>query len=387
MVRHLIRSCWRRRRANALLAAEIGGAFLVLSLLATAAWQLATSWRRPLGFDPRDSWVAIAQSREGGVTAEDLARAARSFEHVLVAATSSSVPYESGEDSWHFQGPTGLIDAEFATVSDEALEAWGLSIVDGRWFREGDDALGWIPVVVDRDFARALRPDGRVVGETLPGRADAAEQRRIIGVISDFRRRGEASERRPFLLLRAGRGAPVAATYLVLKMRPGTPATVEPHLLRHLDAALPGLEVTLRRVEDSRRQSMREVLVALGGAGILAGFLVAMVALGLVGVLWQNVARRTREIGLHRALGAAPADIRRLVLGEAAVIASAAILGGLVVMLQIALFSLLPGIEPASHVLGVATAGLAMLALVAACSLPPAMQAMRVTPADALRQE
>ena len=39
--------------------------------------------------------------------------------------------------------------------------------------------------------------------------------------------------------------------------------------------------------------------------GLVAGFLMVMVGLGLIGVLWQNVTQRTREIGLRRATGAA----------------------------------------------------------------------------------
>ena len=38
--------------------------------------------------------------------------------------------------------------------------------------------------------------------------------------------------------------------------------------------------------------------------GLVAGFLMLMVALGLLGVLWQNVTQRTREMGLRRAKGA-----------------------------------------------------------------------------------
>ena len=43
-----------------------------------------------------------------------------------------------------------------------------------------------------------------------------------------------------------------------------------------------------------------------------------MVALGLSGVVWQNVTQRTAEIGLRRAKGARIGDIHRQILGELA---------------------------------------------------------------------
>ena len=56
------------------------------------------------------------------------------------------------------------------------------------------------------------------------------------------------------------------------------------------------------------------VVAVLVGVGlVISAFLILMVALGLTGVMWQNVTRRTREIGLRRALGARTTDVMRSV--------------------------------------------------------------------------
>jgi putative ABC transport system permease protein len=50
--------------------------------------------------------------------------------------------------------------------------------------------------------------------------------------------------------------------------------------------------------------------------GVVAAFLLADGGFGLVGVLWQNVVRRTRELGLRRAAGATRGDVRRQISME-----------------------------------------------------------------------
>ena len=59
-------------------------------------------------------------------------------------------------------------------------------------------------------------------------------------------------------------------------------------------------------------------LTPLAIMGMVAGFLLLMVALGLSGVLWQNVTQRIRELGLRRAKGADRARIKRQIFMEIA---------------------------------------------------------------------
>ena len=76
------------------------------------------------------------------------------------------------------------------------------------------------------------------------------------------------------------------------------------------------MDVRAARPRGPARESFRSRLVPLALGATIAGFLMLMVALGLIGVLWQNVTRRTREIGLRRAAGASHGDIRRQVIME-----------------------------------------------------------------------
>jgi putative ABC transport system permease protein len=124
---------------------------------------------------------------------------------------------------------------------------------------------------------------------------------------------------------------------------------------------------------------------------LLASFAAAALALaavGIYGVMSYSVARRRGEIGIRMALGARPADVLRLVMGEAAgVSAAGAVLGLLAALALTRLMSgLLYGVaatDPATFVL--VSLLLALVALVA--TYLPARRAVRIDPLAALRSE
>jgi len=122
--------------------------------------------------------------------------------------------------------------------------------------------------------------------------------------------------------------------------------------------------------------------------GAFASIALLLAAVGIYGVMAHAVARRTREIGVRMALGAARGDILRLVVGHGMRLAAAGItlgIGGalaLTRLLRAQLFGVAPT-DPATFVC--VTLGLAAVAL-AACWLP-ARRATRVEPLSALRAE
>jgi putative ABC transport system permease protein len=121
---------------------------------------------------------------------------------------------------------------------------------------------------------------------------------------------------------------------------------------------------------------------------LFSGVALVLAAIGTYGVMAYSVTRRTREIGVRIALGARPADVLRMVLGQGGRLVAVAIVIGLAGaiaggrLLASQLFEV-SATDPRTLAAGAAT--LSAFALLA-CYLP-ARRAMRVEPLVALREE
>jgi hypothetical protein len=142
---------------------------------------------------------------------------------------------------------------------------------------------------------------------------------------------------------------------------------------------------TLRAFRDAGLGQERLSAALLSGLSILAALIAAI---GLYGVMAFTVARRTREIGVRVALGAAAGDILRGVMVEALAMVGAGLAAGFVAAALLArlIANLLYGISAADPATYAATA--AVLAAVGAiAAFVPARRASRVDPVVALRTE
>ena len=122
-----------------------------------------------------------------------------------------------------------------------------------------------------------------------------------------------------------------------------------------------------------------------GAFGLVA---LTLAAIGLGGLLAYAVARRTNEIGVRMALGAAAGDVIRMVLRDSLWMVGAGILIGLPCayaigrVLKTALFRLEP-LDPRTAALSF----FALLAVAIVAAWVPARRAARIDPMTALREE
>ena len=204
-------------------------------------------------------------------------------------------------------------------VTDQYRDVIDLKLVSGRWFSREDDGVSWDPVILNLQLAHDMFGSANPVGQAFrrdpePGDKDMSpedrervgREMRVIGIIEDFRQHGELSRPEPFMFRRMRLDDPTkgAPRELLLKVRPGTTADFEETLVKKMQAAAHDWSFEVQETAALRRQNLRNYLIPLASIAVVAGFLLVMVALGLTGVLWQNVTQRTREIGLRRAKGA-----------------------------------------------------------------------------------
>jgi ABC-type antimicrobial peptide transport system permease subunit len=132
-------------------------------------------------------------------------------------------------------------------------------------------------------------------------------------------------------------------------------------------------------------QRERSLATLLAGFGVLA---LALALVGLYGVLSYSVTRRTAEIGIRMAVGAAPGQLRWMILGESLVPVLCGVGAGLALtwwfseLLAKLVFKVEP-LDPWS--IGAAVA--ILLAGAAVAAWLPAYRASRVSPVTALRYE
>jgi len=280
------------------------------------------------------------------------------------------------------------------------FETIGVPIVKGRDFSE-DDLRAGVPrvVIVNEAFVREIlkgrEPLGTGHGITyrLGGPRRASEPVNIIGVVRDSRFPGLRDAAPPtvyqtFLQASTGFGQ------MVLHVRAsGDSAAIVravTDLVRAIERDVPMADVhTL--ADEVNAALARERLVATL-AGIFGLVALALISVGLYGLMAFTVSRRTSEIGIRVALGATRSSVRWLVGRQALGIVGAGLAVGIPAawitgrLAARQLSSLLYGVtstDPAT--MGVAAA---VLVVVAACaSLLPARRAVRIDPVVALRNE
>jgi putative ABC transport system permease protein len=399
MIRHLFKLVWHRKRANALVMIEIFFSFLVVFAVVTTAASLLVSWNRPLGFSYGNVWVISADNSGGELeqgAVDDpmrdsmarVIREAKSFPQIVDVGASDTPPYTNSQSVGVWRRNGRNVEMRRDLVTDGFSSVVGLKLLRGRWFVPEDDAVNYRPVVIDSDLASAFFGNDDPIGKKFD--EDGNREDRVVGVIAPYRKDGEMSGRgvnmvffRKSMTIPNGR----VPHELLVRVRPGTPAEFELALTNRLHAVAPGLSFRVQRMDRMRELFLRFRLMPLLLGGIVALFLIAMVALGLTGVLWQTVTRRTREIGVRRALGASGIGVRRQILGEVALLATLAVIAGVAIVVQLPLIGVFAFVQPAVFVFGIFAALLVIYAITLTCGVYPAWLASRVAPSEALRYE
>ena len=400
MIRHMLKLAWHRKRSNALLLVEIVASFLVVFGVGAAVLYFGSNWARPLGYDWRDVWsVRITDERNSQSTEPDAdARLAarlldevRALPGIVAAAGMDSPPYVDWTNISNFMIDGRLVEFMSSGATADVDRVLGLRVIAGRWFTHEDDAPPWRPVVIDRDLALEFYGTIECVGRPIPETGDdPAGEQRVVGVVEEFRKDGEWAPPGNFLfgyISDRAKSGPSRTDALIVRVQPGSGIDLEEAVVARLRSIAPQWSFDVRPLEQLRSTQFWMVCTPLLVFAIVAAFLLLMVGMGLIGVLWQNVARRTRELGLRRAMGATRMGICRQVLAELLLVIAMGLLVGTVLVAQLplfAIFDLLPtGIVWGAALLAVVT----ILGLGLGAGLYPSWTTTRIHPARALHHD
>jgi len=396
MLRHLLKLTWKRKSRHLMLSLEILLAFAVVFGIAAFALRYLQLYREPTGFDGTDAWsvaIVAGDSKASAIPADvydTLRRNLKALPEVREVGFVSYSPYTNSTWTNTYKSPqTGAeVLTNILEASDGVAAALAIPVVRGRWFSAADEGSPVVPAVMNRRLAAAMFPGQDALGRQFTDK-DSKRTIKVVGIVDEFRHRSPLMVPVNFIMTRF---APLAGESrvrtIVLKVAPGTPRGFEASLNRQLKLVRNDWSYTISPLASMRASQMKELLIPLAVLGVIAAFMLAMVAFGLFGVLWQNTARRIPEIGLRRAIGARAGDIYRQIVAEQLLLSSVAIALGLVLLVQLPLTGALGQMMNWPVFLGAAGLSMAVIYLLSLlCSLYPGWRASRLSPAEALHHE
>jgi predicted permease len=272
----------------------------------------------------------------------------------------------------------------FNVVGPGYFSLIGTRLLRGRVFDTRDTPAVEKVVVINETMARRFWPGEEPIGRSIHV---ANDQCWIVGVVEDTKWETLTEEPRPLLYFPTTQQVSDSLTIL-LRARVDPASLVGPAraALGRIDTNVPLLSaITLKQhmaftLSDERNRALLSSVFAVLG--------IILAAAGLYGVIAFLVARRTREIGIRMAIGAAPTGVIRLVLSRVAMLVGVGIVIGAVVSAWAATFvaSLLYGVEPRDPVTFVGATAI-LVAVGAVAGWLPAWRASRIDPAEVLRAE
>ena len=389
------------RFRSTLVVAEVALAMLLLvgaGLLMRSLRQLGSV--HP-GYDPRQVLAlsvslppAVGDAR-AAVSAHEILRRVAEAPGVESAAIGSDVPLTGWSAIFYTAGGQPEIAGQNTPraythmVSPGFFRALRIPLVAGRTFAENETRDSNVAIVsenVVKRFWSGQDPIGKRIRSGGPN--SDSPWWRIVGVVAETKYRGlpnnPTADPDIFLPISDAR-----RDFAVLARTRDDPAALVPAVRAIIHEADPAAVVY-------NVSTMTELVARYTAISRITGWMMTVFAaaalllasIGIYGVMAYSVSRRTQEIGIRVALGAARGDVLRMVVsrGMRLILVGLAIGAAAAPALTRLIGSLLFGVRP-TDLLSFAAAALALTLVAVIACLAPATRASRIAPAVALRNE
>jgi len=370
-----------------------GAGLLARSFAATASWNPGFEREHLLTFSLFANREKHPDSRAITGLWNDVEAALRAIPCVTSASSTSAGPLFGGGDGAAELTragkpmPTGA-SAQWYNVSPGYFKTLGVPLLRGHDLGTEDSISGPRPVLVNETLARRYWPGEDPVGKRFAfkiGRTPTDAE--IVGVVRDVPpiTPGKPIEASMYW---SDRREPRGFSYFVVRTAV-PPASIMPTVRSRLAAVDPTLDPgsvhTMPELVAEELTSPRFDMLLLVTFAIAA---LALSAVGTYGLFTYVVSRRTRELGIRLALGAAPRQIVSSVLGDGLGLAAVGVAIGAVGSVAAArvLRGMVAGVS-AIDTITIALSALVLLVIAAVACVAPARRAGAVDPVVTLTAE
>lgn len=346
------RAILRNKSSYSLIALQIAVTMAIMVNAIAIMQERASNMGRPSGADEENiitlSSISFAPEVDmRSLIDEDLAML-RGMPGVKDAIATNSFPLRGGGSARGLATEPGPdADGVSAAVyfSDEhAINTYGTTLIDGQNFAQ--DEISWNDTesstwpatgILTEAVAKELFPDetGSYVGKTVY--LNDTDPVKIVGIIDRLQAPWDGWDGVENSMLVPSRRDGEYVRYVV-RTEPG-----------YIDELIPQVEAALaknkdRIIEDVRTMTEVRERSYLGDAAMIKmlSFIVilltAITGLGIVGLASFSVSRRTRQIGVRRALGATKPAIMRYFMVENFIISSVGIIAGAIFAIALNIF-------------------------------------------------
>jgi putative ABC transport system permease protein len=274
-------------------------------------------------------------------------------------------------------------------ITQDYFKVMGMSLVDGREFRNSDDSQAPRVVIVNEALVRKYFRGEHAIGRQIFFSGDAKRERpmEIVGIVRDTRTEALNETPQPEIYQSLWQGQ-AFSKHMVVRTT-GDPRPLAALIQRELRSVDPTSAVEkVMTMAEIRRQSLAETTFATRLLTGFAGVATLLAIVGLYGVLSLSVGSRLKELAVRKAIGAQRHQIVTLVIGEGSRLIAVGLVLGIVAALMVGrlLESLLFDVKPADP-LTLTGAAIAFAVVALLVCLLPARRAGRVDVMEALRQE
>ncbi|MBZ5559327.1 MAG: ABC transporter permease [Acidobacteriia bacterium] len=278
--------------------------------------------------------------------------------------------------------------ADFCVATDGYFQALDIPLVRGRIFDARDGADAPHVAVITQSLARDRWPDQDPIGQTIEfGNMDGdLRLLTIVGIVGDTHDYGLDAPPRPAVYVNLFQRPRASETLTILSDGDTEMVTTAARgILHELEPEIPARFRTISQVYAASLGSRRFNVILIGFFGIAA---LVLAVTGVFGVMAYSVSRRTREIGVRVALGAATGDVLWMILSQGMRTVLIGLAIGIVAALALtrSVAALLFGVTATDPLTFIGVTVLLFAAALLACYLP-ARRAAQVDPITALRAE